>query len=71
MLSKRVGIILLVFYLSLISIVISMSISLVYGQETPYNKTYLDQWIAENGCNCTHKAMEDAARLIDSMKQTP
>jgi len=30
--SKRVGIILLVFYLSVISIVISMAISLAYGQ---------------------------------------
>jgi len=38
----------------------------VHGQETPYNKTYLDQWIKDHGCNCTHLAMEQAARILDN-----
>jgi hypothetical protein len=31
------------------------------------NQTYLDQWLKENGCNCTKEYMEKAARIIDSL----
>lgn len=28
-----------------------------------YNKTWLNEWIKENGCNCTEEYMEKAARI--------
>jgi ribulose-5-phosphate 4-epimerase/fuculose-1-phosphate aldolase len=41
----------------------------INAQEVPYNKTYVEDFIKRHGCNCTGKAMEDAARLIDQYEQ--
>lgn len=38
--------------------------------ETPYNKTYLEEWIKNHGSSSTHYWMEQAARLIDQQTKS-
>jgi hypothetical protein len=52
------------------NLVIGINFAFAPENERPYNKTYLDEWIKEHGCNCTNWAMEQAARLIDQQTKT-